>query len=161
MESDLVNDSKLPVRFSAKHTHHVIFESNTRAGQQVRRQRREETWEKVKHLGRGGFGSVWLEKRSRVDSQPKTRAVKAIPKSTPFSQVIDYKRELQAIAKFSHRKVCFVFTKLHDISLTLVSTRAYLSNPSGGTKMSHSRTSQWNTSNWAIFSSIWCSRCQS
>jgi serine/threonine protein kinase len=107
MESDLVNDSKLPVRFSANNTvtHHVIFESSTRTGQQVRRQRIEESWERVKHLGRGGFGSVWLERCSRVNSQPKTRAVKAIKKSSASSQGIDLKRELQTIAKFSHWKV--------------------------------------------------------
>ncbi|CAI7597261.1 unnamed protein product [Penicillium manginii] len=126
MESDLVNDSKLPVRFSANNTvtHHVIFESSTRTGQQVRRQRIEESWERVKHLGRGGFGSVWLERCSRVNSQPKTRAVKAIKKSSASSQGIDLKRELQTIAKFSHWKYEGLFVKsfgwYEDDSLTYI-----------------------------------------
>lgn len=107
MASDLVNDSKLFVRFSTKHTHHVVFESDDRPGQRVRRQRKEESWERVKHLGKGGGGSVWLEHclSLSVDSQPKTRAVKAIPKESSLSQTIDYRRELEAIAKFSQTKV--------------------------------------------------------
>jgi hypothetical protein len=105
MVSDLVNDSKLPVQFFAERTHHVVFESDATLGQQVRRQRKEEIWGRVKHLGKGGFGSVWLEQCLTTDSQPKSRAVKEIPKVTPFSQTIDYKRELETIAKFSQRKV--------------------------------------------------------
>ncbi|OQD94882.1 hypothetical protein PENSOL_c023G10656 [Penicillium solitum] len=102
MASDLVTDSKLSVRFSAKHTHHVVFESDVRSGQ--RRQRKEESWERMEHLGKGGGGSVWLEQCLNVDSQPKTRAVKVIPKQTSFGQHIDYSRELEAIAKFSQTK---------------------------------------------------------
>jgi calcium/calmodulin-dependent protein kinase I len=105
MTSDLVNDSKLPVRFSEKYTRHVVFESDARPGRQVRRQRKEETWEKVKHLGKGGFGSVRLERCVGVDSQPKTRAVKVIPKKSSSYHNIDYGRELEAIAKFSQMKV--------------------------------------------------------
>jgi hypothetical protein len=121
MASDLINDSKLSVRFSAKHTHHVIFKSDARPGQQVRRQRTEETWEKVKHLGKGGFGTVWLEQCLSVDSQAKTRAVKAIPKLTPSSQNIDYRRELEAIAKFSQTKVrtLLLISRFHYTLLTI------------------------------------------
>lgn len=105
MASDLVNDLKLSVRFSSKHTHHVVFESDDTPGQRVRRQRKEESWERVKHLGKGGGGSVWLEHCLSVGSKPKTRAVKAIPKESSLSQTIDYTRELEAIAKFSQAKV--------------------------------------------------------
>ncbi|KAJ5375770.1 hypothetical protein N7517_007776 [Penicillium concentricum] len=105
MTSDLVNDSKLSVQFSEKETRHVVFESDARPGCQVRRQRKEESWKRVKLLGKGGGGSVWLERCLGVDSQPKIRAVKVIPKNTSFSQDIDYTRELEAIAKFSQMKV--------------------------------------------------------
>ncbi|KAJ5415000.1 hypothetical protein N7509_000098 [Penicillium cosmopolitanum] len=109
MASDLVNDSKLPVQFFAERTHHVVFESDAR--QKVRRQRKEEIWGRVKHLRKGGFGSVWLEQCLTTDSQPKSHAVKEIPKVTPFSQTIDYKRELETITKFSQRKYNGLFVR--------------------------------------------------
>ncbi|KAJ5820546.1 hypothetical protein N7474_006137 [Penicillium riverlandense] len=109
--SDLVNDSKLPVRFSTDYTHHDVFESDPRPGQQIRRRRKTETWRKEKHIGEGGFGGVWLEQCLTTDSQTKFRAVKVIPKVSPFSQAIDYTRELEAIAKFSQEKYKGLFAK--------------------------------------------------
>ena len=105
MISDLVNGSTLPVRFSSDYTYHDIFETDLRPGQQARRRRKTGTWRKEKLLGTGGFASVWLEQCLTTDTQTKFRAVKAIPKASPFSQAIDYTRELEAIAKFSQRKV--------------------------------------------------------
>ncbi|KAJ5820542.1 hypothetical protein N7474_006133 [Penicillium riverlandense] len=103
--SDLVDDFKLLVRFSAEYTYHDVFESDSGDGQLVRRRRKEEKWRKGKHLGEGSFGAVWLEQCLSGDSQAKFRAVKMVPKVSPFSQVVDYTRELEAIAKFSLQKV--------------------------------------------------------
>lgn len=152
MASDLVTDSKLVVRFSAQHIHHVVFVSDARPGQQVRRRRKEETWEKVEHLGQGGGGTVWLERCLSVDSQPKTRAVKAIPKQTPFSQPIDYKRELEAIAKFSQTKVCGMHTAINHLfprhlADYIASTRASSLDRLGGTRTPILHISQWDTLN--------------
>lgn len=105
IKSDLVNDSKLPVRFSEEHTYHDIFESDSGDGRLVRRRRKEEIWRKEKHLGEGGFGGVWLEQCLSTGSQAKFRAVKMVPKRSPFFRAFDYTRELDAIAKFSHKKV--------------------------------------------------------
>lgn len=102
--SDLVNDSKLLVRFSAEYTCHDVFESDSGDGRPVRRLRKEEKWKKEKHLGQGSFGSVWLE-QCLSTGKAKYRAVKAVPKVSPFSQDVDYMRELEADAKFSQKKV--------------------------------------------------------
>lgn len=106
MASDLVDDLELPVRFSStKHTHHLVFDSDDRPGQQRRREGREESWVRGKPLGKGGGGSVWLEHCLSVESQRKARAVKAIPKQSSSCQPIEYRRELEAILRFSQKRV--------------------------------------------------------
>ncbi|GAM44149.1 HET-s/LopB domain protein [Talaromyces pinophilus] len=99
----------------------MFFESDSQPGQQVRRLRKEEVWRKVKYLGEGGFGSVWLEQCPTTGSQPKSRAVKAIPKVSTLSLTIDYKRELEAIAKFSQAKV----GPFEAISRIIINVRQY------------------------------------
>ena len=101
--SDLVRDSKLETTFYEKYTQHVYHVSGAHPRQ--RKIRKEECWEKCRSLGRGSFGSVQLEKLITDSSEERHRAVKKIKKSIqPFS-AIDYNRELEAIAKFSHEKV--------------------------------------------------------
>lgn len=58
-------------------------------------------WEKVKKLGSGAYGVVWLEKLQRGrETGPTVRAVKAIQKA----QMRD-ERELIALRNFSTRRV--------------------------------------------------------
>src|SRR5205814_9192082 len=56
-------------------------------------------------LGTGAFGTVWLEKLVTENGEIQHRAVKEIRKSAQKSKAVDYSRELEAIAKFSHPKV--------------------------------------------------------
>jgi hypothetical protein len=57
-------------------------------------------------IGRGAYGSVYLEKcESDLGSKPKLRAVKKMKKFVVSDEEIDYIRELEAVMKFSHRKV--------------------------------------------------------
>jgi hypothetical protein len=65
----------------------------------------EECWERGRNLGTGSFGTVWLEKLITENGEEKYRAVKEIRKGVQRSKAIDYSRELEAIAKFSHQKV--------------------------------------------------------
>jgi hypothetical protein len=101
--SDLVRDSKLETTFSREYTQHVYYVSGATPRQ--RKVRKEERWQRDKYLGAGAFGIVWLEKFTTENGEVQHRAVKEIRKKTPKSKAIDYSRELEAIAKFSHLKV--------------------------------------------------------
>jgi hypothetical protein len=80
----------------------------------------EERWKRGRNLGAGSSGTVWLEKLIVENGEEKYRAVKEVRKVVQQSEAIDYSRELEAIAKFSHQKVqkssflvlCFYFLPL-------------------------------------------------
>ena len=98
---DLVRLSKLDTTFPSGQecTQHVKY--TTQSSTDRRKVRKNEKWKKDKPLGRGGFGTVWLERCIAGDSNGRLRAVKNIPKLDAG----DYNRELEAIALFSHDKV--------------------------------------------------------
>ena len=98
---DLVRDSKLDTQFHPEYTKHVYYES----GPRQRTVRREECWKRKRYISGGSYGSVWLEHCVMGQSEVEFRAVKMIPKLQPTSKLIDYNRELEAIAKFSHWRV--------------------------------------------------------
>lgn len=108
---DLIRDSKLETYFlpdCTVETVHTFQESDQTSGRRL--VTRSEHWRRQRRVGRGGFGSVWLEKctkggRPEVTAQDgAVRAVKQIDMDTRFGS-IDYSRELEAIAKFSHSRV--------------------------------------------------------
>jgi hypothetical protein len=101
--SDLVRDSKLETTFYEKYTQHVYHVSGANSRQ--RKIRKEERWERRGNLGTGTFGTVWLEKLITDSGEEKYRAIKEIRKGMQQFAAIDYSRELEAIAKFSHQKV--------------------------------------------------------
>ena len=101
--SDLVRDSQLNTRFVAGAIQHVYYLSSSTTRR--RRIRTEETWRRQRELGNGTFGRVWLEGCVSGSKQGQLRAVKEISKDGA-STTIDYGRELEAIAKFSHGNVC-------------------------------------------------------
>ena len=101
--SDLVRDSKLETTFCLGYTQHEYHVSGDTPRQ--RRMRVEERWKRGRNLGTGSFGIVWLEKLIVENGEEKYRAVKEIRKGMQRSKAIDYSRELEAIAKFSHQKV--------------------------------------------------------
>lgn len=53
-----------------------------------------EKWERVRQLGVGGFGVVWLERESTTR---ELRAVKRLQLEQLLAQKIDIKRELQTL----------------------------------------------------------------
>jgi hypothetical protein len=101
--SDLVRDSKLETKFRGEYTEHVYNVSGATPRQ--RRVEKVERWERVKRLGSGAFGTVWLQKLVTENSEEKYRAVKKIRKDVQGHTPVDYGRELEVIAKFSHQKV--------------------------------------------------------
>ena len=113
-QSDLVRDSKLECTISSNSTVHVKHVSDPATG--LRRVRTEELWQRTKQLGQGGFGIVWLEKCTSGPNNGKARAVKCIAKvlaePSRASSVVDYNRELEAIAKFSQERVRDPFSHL-------------------------------------------------
>ncbi|MCJ1455460.1 hypothetical protein MMC28_005815 [Mycoblastus sanguinarius] len=93
---DLIDHYKLKVNFHADHTRHISYS---------RKRKAERQWYRVKSLGRGGYGTVWLERERETSSE---RAVKEVPKRTNTGPRIDYARELLAMAKFSRFQDSFV-----------------------------------------------------
>jgi hypothetical protein len=109
--SDLIRDSKLETYFlpdSGVETVHKFQESDPTSG--LRLVTRSEHWQRQKRIGGGGFASVWLEKCTKGGRPGSTaqdgavRAVKQIDTDTRLGS-IDFNRELEAIAKFSHPRV--------------------------------------------------------
>lgn len=103
--SDLVRDSKLETNFPDDTvTQHIHYVSDMKT--QRRRVRKEARWTVVRKLAAGSFGQVWLQQCTEGDDVGKLRAVKEISRGREEQQPdIDYQRELEAIAKFSHEKV--------------------------------------------------------
>jgi hypothetical protein len=105
--SDLVRDSKLETRFTndpyTVHTYHET-DLNTKR----RAVGREEYWQRQEPIGSGAFGYVWLEKCVNGSCRIDVRAVKEIVTTNRRGlKPIDYSRELEAMAKFSHPRVRF------------------------------------------------------
>ncbi|KAF2470434.1 kinase-like protein [Lindgomyces ingoldianus] len=102
---DLVKDSKIETQFHSGYTRHIYSEADPTSGQRVIE--RKEYWKREKLIGRGGFGSVWLEKCVKGKHEAELRAVKQLQKP---DKTKEFFRELEAMAKFSHPKYvrCFV-----------------------------------------------------
>lgn len=105
--SNLVQDARLETSFHSQYLYHVYHDSDPLAGH--RSILRREYWERRKHLGAGGFGSVWLEECVKGQQKGEMRAVKEIKRP---QTLIDYNRELEALFKFSHARVRFPNNKI-------------------------------------------------
>ena len=107
---DLVRDSKLETHFLTDggfETVHLFHEPDPSSRQRV--VSRSEHWQRQRKIGSGAFGRVFLERRTKGGRDGvQVRAVKQIDTDSQYAQV-NYNRELEAIAKFSHRKVGFVY----------------------------------------------------
>ena len=86
---------KLDTEFVNGIVRHTTFHSDASRG--VRRVTVVTDWYRDRELGRGSFGTVFLEKSGRGEY----RAVKDIAKNKNRRIVIDYRRELMAMAILS------------------------------------------------------------
>jgi hypothetical protein len=102
-DSDLVRDSKLKTTLNGDITCHIIETAGRNARQ--RKIQKEQLWKIAENLGQGTFSSVWLERLVGGESVVNERAVKVIKKQVQKPGAIDYSRELETIAKFSHPRV--------------------------------------------------------
>jgi hypothetical protein len=100
---DLVRDAELEAKLLDGYTVHTVYESNPSSRQ--RAVPREEFWMVEKHVGGGGFGSIWLEKCVRGSQKDALRAVKRIALGNQKPSDVTYLRELEAVTKFSQRRV--------------------------------------------------------
>src|SRR3982074_2733638 len=98
---DIVRDSKLDTRFHRGDTVHSYIEPALNR----RRRSRQESWKRERDLGQGSYGRVLREKCTAGGSKGALRAVKMILKSSNPTHTLDYHRELEVVAKFSHRRV--------------------------------------------------------
>ncbi len=96
---ELARDSHLVTKPTPGYTIHFFAETPTVT--------RQEVWKREKRIGEGGSGIVWLETcvRGQEPGKDKLRAVKVIPIREGQSTVAEFARELEALAKFSQRKV--------------------------------------------------------
>jgi hypothetical protein len=145
---DLVRDSKLETHFlpdCSVETVHTYHESDPSSRRRV--VVRYEHWKRQRRIGGGGYSTVWLEEcfqGSRDGVQ--VRAVKQIETGGRF-QRIDFNRELETIAKFSHSRVCSndwieCFKSNADCSNT--SMKDALFNPLGGIEAPSTFRLRWS-----------------
>ena len=147
-----VQDTRLNANVTATHTEHIFARHGRRGGPR-------EIWLRQSRLGRGSFGTVWLEECEhpyRRDTPP-LRAVKEIHLQPGSNSQVDYTRELDAFAKFSQPKVSFsrryLCNELRDILNGSMSHT--LSGHSAGTLLPTLCLSPWHTIHSATCSNIW------
>ena len=83
---------KLDTEFFSDHVRHTTFHSDVSRGR--RRVAVVKKWHRGREIGRGSFGTVFLE----TSENGELRAVKDIAKNKNSTIVIDYRRELMAMA---------------------------------------------------------------
>ncbi|OQE36829.1 hypothetical protein PENCOP_c011G07986 [Penicillium coprophilum] len=104
---DWVLDFKLETHFlpdRRNETVHTYYEQESHSRRPIKT---TEHWQREKKIGGGGFGEVWLERCTKGKNHGhQLRATKQME----VRRQVDYARELEAIAKFSHSKYerCFV-----------------------------------------------------
>jgi hypothetical protein len=104
--TDLVADTKFRVEFQSDLVYRFTFQSSDSTAQFVRRKEKLDVWKKEKPVGSGSYGNIWLHRCLTSEAQGELQAVKSIRKTSLSSGGIDFFKEIEAIAKFSQRKVC-------------------------------------------------------
>lgn len=148
--SDLVADTKIRVEFDSDVTYRFTIQS----GVSLRRRERKETWILDRKLGQGSYGSVWLH-RSQSDNQDEVQAVKKIDKAKMVGERVNWYRELEAIAKFSQKKVCPLAGELRSVLFADSNSMTACSSISwAGMRAKTLFSLPWSTSSMAVSSPI-------
>ena len=91
---DFIDSFQLPVQFTESHVIHTRRVTDIRRG--IRNAIHEERWSRDREIGRGGFGTVYLES----EGSGLVRAVKEVPKFAGRTRTMDHLREVLAMAHF-------------------------------------------------------------
>ena len=92
---DLIDSFQLHVRIEPSFVEHAYRFNDVSQG--IRNAVCVERWSRNKELGRGGFGTVYLE----TEDKGSVRAVKEVPKYSGRAKTMDFLREVLAMAHFS------------------------------------------------------------
>lgn len=101
---DLVQGTKLDTSFANDYTVHEYDDSEDEQPL-ARPSRRVEHWATERSLAEGGFGEVYLQRCVNGRRRVEWRAVKVLLKQKSRAKKINYVTELEAIAKFSQKRV--------------------------------------------------------
>ena len=110
---DLVRDTYLETSWVGDHTVHLHRDDDSgddNPSSKSRSSYRAEYWAWERMLGRGGCGEVWTQRCVGGKGNHERRAVKVVllaDGSRASKGLVDYIPELEAISKFSQRRVCF------------------------------------------------------
>ena len=88
----VIGSHKLETKFFDKHVQHITFHPDASRGEHLVEVVR--TWHRGREIGRGGSGTVFLERSEKGE----LRAVKDIAKDKNSKIKINYQRELMAMA---------------------------------------------------------------
>jgi hypothetical protein len=152
---DVIRDARLDATFADGKIQHPLYTSAPSGGPTRERPLKGvQTWTRRKELGSGTFGTVWLEECSDGAQAGMLRAVKEVRKAPMRINGIDYGRELEAVLKFSHQKVCRKRTHTTPLTEHIYSRVGSMSIASqsraGGSRMTMPSSSQWSTLNMGI-----------
>lgn len=103
--SDLVDDTRIRVEFNSDLVHRFTYQSRDDKGEIVRRREKQEIWKKEKSIGADTSSNVHRHRCLTGETPGELQAVKKIPKDSEHSNGVDFSKELEAIAKFSQKKV--------------------------------------------------------
>ncbi|KAL8866503.1 MAG: hypothetical protein Q9174_006267, partial [Haloplaca sp. 1 TL-2023] len=99
---DMIDSFELPARIEPSFVEHSYRFNDVSRG--IRNAVCVERWSRKGELGRGGFGTVYLE----FEEKGSVRAVKELAKHTGRIKTIEVLREVLAMANFSKEEACFV-----------------------------------------------------
>ncbi|KAL8969166.1 MAG: hypothetical protein Q9183_002124 [Haloplaca sp. 2 TL-2023] len=99
---DFIDSFQLPVRIEPSYVEHTYRFTDVARG--IRNETRVERWSRRQELGRGGFGTVYME----TEKKGSVRAVKELPKHAGRGKTMDFLPEVLAMAHFSKEEAYFV-----------------------------------------------------
>ena len=103
-------------------------------------------WKRIKRIGRGAFGTVWLDR----DEDDEVRAVKEVAKEDSGAPLkVDYKRELLALGRLSKVSCQLSFTM--STLFTVYSMATNSSSSRDGSKTMEMSSWSWNILRTAIW----------
>jgi hypothetical protein len=118
-----------------------------------RSEKRQEKWTRMKALGQGSFGIVWLEQKVGEDTKD-VRAVKEIRKGMGHRLAfnIDYARELYAMARLT--RVSTPTMTSGSSNFWWISTPTILPSSMAGMKTMAPSSFRWNTFRTATWQTV-------